>query len=194
MKTMHIIVLILVCISVLLFPGCRQGGLTHEDSVQNEDYFVNENDATESLDDERPALLGTYKVTRVVDGDTIKVGNERIRLIGIDTPESKHSDESKNVPMGETAYVYLRDLIEGKEVELFLDVQERDKYGRILAYVYLADETKTFINEQLVLNGYARVMTVPPNVMYEDVFVKGQEYAKENGLGIWEDYESAFPE
>jgi endonuclease YncB( thermonuclease family) len=131
--------------------------------------------------------------TRVVDGDTFVTGDGgKVRLIGVDTPESVSPDESKNVPFGKVAYEYAKTLIEGAEVSLVLDVQETDRYGRRLAYVYLEDGS--MFNELLVKEGYARVMTVPPNVEHEADFVAAEEYAKANGLGVWRDYENIFPE
>ena len=93
----------------------------------------------------------TYTVERVIDGDTLKLTNgERVRLIGIDTPESKPNDKAKRdskragqdietiTKMGQEATKFVKRLVtEGKEVKLEFDVQEKDKYGRLLAYVYV---------------------------------------------------------
>ena len=76
-----------------------------------------------------------------------------------------------------------RKLVNGKTVRLEFDVQEFDKYGRTLAYVYLEDGT--FVNAWLVKNGYAMVMTVPPNVKYQDLFLKLQREAREQKRGMW---------
>ncbi len=114
-----------------------------------------------------------YIVTRVVDGDTFIVDfdgvSERVRLIGIDTPESVHPDKSKNTDAGITASEYTRSLIEGKQVELEFDVQERDMYGRLLAYVYVDG---VMLNKTLLREGYAALSTWPPNVKYVDDFRK----------------------
>jgi len=105
-----------------------------------------------------------YQVERVIDGDTIKLSNgERVRYIGIDTPERGGKSS------GEEAYYANKRLVDGKKVRLEFDVQKRDDYRRLLAYVYIDD---IFVNAWLVENGYARVATFPPNVKYEKLFLK----------------------
>jgi len=126
-------------------------------------------------------------VERVVDGDTVKVvlqdeTTERIRLIGIDTPESVHPDASKNVPYGQVASDYTKSRLDGQTIGLELDVEERDQYDRLLAYVWLGDE---LINLTLVREGHAVVSTYPPNVKYVDLFTAAQTEAREAGLGLW---------
>ena len=109
----------------------------------------------------------TYKVIRVVDGDTFKINyngkEESVRLIGIDTPESVHPDASKNVVEGKSASDYAKNLLEGKDITLEFDVQERDHYGRLLAYAYFGG---TMVNKLLLQEGYAQVSTYPPNIKY----------------------------
>lgn len=128
-----------------------------------------------------------YKVIRVVDGDTIKISfndkQETIRLIGVDTPESVHSDSNKNIPEGSIASDYTKDRLEGKEVKLEFDVQPKDKYGRYLAYVYI--DGKMF-NKELLEKGYARLATYPPNVKYVDDFTKIQKEAINKNKGFWD--------
>ena len=113
----------------------------------------------------------TYRVVRVVDGDTFVVDfngtEEKVRLIGIDTAESVHPDASKNTAAGVTASEYTKSLLTGKSVELEFDVQQRDKYGRLLAYAYLDGY---MLNKKLLEDGYAVVATYPPNVKYVDEF------------------------
>lgn len=126
------------------------------------------------LDDKSSSVEnGKVYCDRVVDGDTIVVildgKKEKVRMIGIDTPESVHPDKSRNTPMGKIASKYTRDNLEGKYVALETDVQERDKYGRILAYVYLDDK---MFNKTLLEEGLAKLMTIPPNVKYADDFKK----------------------
>jgi len=125
-----------------------------------------------------------HKVTRVIDGDTFEIeGGQKVRMIGIDTPESVHPDAEKNTEFGEKASAYTKKLLEGKKVKLAKDVSETDKYGRLLRYVYLEDGT--FVNELLVKEGYAKAATYPPDVMYSDVFAKAEQYARENNKGLW---------
>ena len=131
-----------------------------------------------------PAGFDT-KIERVVDGDTLVVaGGHRVRLIGVDTPETK--DPRKPVQcFGEQASAYVSSLLrEGEGVRLVGDVEERDVYGRTLAYVYrLADGL--FVNAALVREGYAHVLTIPPNVAHADEFVTLARGARERGRGLW---------
>lgn len=110
-------------------------------------------------------------VVRTVDGDTIVVNidgqEETVRLIGIDTPESVHPTASKNTEAGVAASLFTAFFLSNRTVELELDVQERDQYGRLLAYVYT---TEGMFNEKLLRTGYASVATYPPNVKYVDRF------------------------
>ncbi|MBW2937539.1 thermonuclease family protein [Aureisphaera sp. CAU 1614] len=131
---------------------------------------------------------GFLKVTKVVDGDTFWVddGSDKgikIRLIGVDAPESRNAFKKKKGYLGKEAKSYLSNLIEGRSVKLEYDVDSLDQYGRTLAYVYLPDGT--FVNANLVKNGYAMVMTIPPNVKYSDLFLKLQIIARQNNLGLW---------
>ena len=132
-------------------------------------------------------LYGPYQVLKVVDGDTIVLDiggtEERVRLIGIDTPESVHPDKERNVPYGKIASEYTKSMLEGKEVEIELDVEERDRYGRMLAYVYLDGE---MFNKALLREGHAMVSTYPPNVKYVEEFTALQEKARNEGKGLWE--------
>lgn len=115
----------------------------------------------------------TYEVTRVVDGDTIVVNyngvEETVRLIGVDTPESVHPDKSKNTEAGFAASEFTTVYLSGQQVELEFDVQQRDQYGRLLAYVYKDGE---MFNKKLLMTGYAEIATYPPNVKYVDEFTQ----------------------
>lgn len=137
---------------------------------------------------------GKYKVTRVVDGDTFQVDfngtKEKVRLIGVDTPESVHPDVSKNVAEGKIASEYAKRKLGNKEVGLEFDVQERDVYGRLLAYVWLDGE---MYNKHLLTTGYAKVATYPPNVRYVDDFTALQKTARENNVGLWGEAEITEP-
>lgn len=126
-------------------------------------------------------------VKRVVDGDTFWVddGTEKgmkVRLIGVDTPETVHPQKPIEF-FGKEASDFVKKLLEGQKVKLEYDVQEKDHYGRALAYVYLEDGT--FLNAELVKKGYAQVMTVPPNVKFSDLFLDLQKDAREKNLGLW---------
>lgn len=122
-------------------------------------------------------------VQRVVDGDTVVLTNhEPVRYIGMDTPELHHPGKPIQ-PYAREAKEFNRHLVEGKPVRLEFDVERHDKYRRLLAYVYLEDGT--FVNAELVRQGYARILTIPPNVKYADLFLKYQREAREAGRGLW---------
>lgn len=135
-------------------------------------------------------------VKRVIDGDTLLLENDqRVRLIGIDTPEMhdseklerdarRSSQDTKAIKrMGIESYEFTRQLAQGKRVRLEFDVERYDKYKRILAYVYLADGT--FLNARIVEAGYASLLTYVPNVRYADLFLKLYNQARENRRGLW---------
>ncbi|MEA2932087.1 MAG: micrococcal nuclease [Actinomycetota bacterium] len=124
-------------------------------------------------------------VERVVDGDTLIVaGGHRIRLIGVDTPETK--DPRKPVQcFGREASAFLTDLLpQGTGVRLVGDVEPTDVYDRTLAYAYRLPDG-LFVNADLVRQGYARVLTIPPNVAHTDELVVLAEQAREAGRGLW---------
>jgi micrococcal nuclease len=129
-----------------------------------------------------------YLVTKVIDGDTFWVRNvdgsqEKVRLIGIDAPESRDTGKKKEGFYGKESKAYLTKLLINQKVRLELDVKPRDQYKRLLAYVYLADGT--FVNAHLVKNGYAMVYTVPPNVKFSKDFLKLQIEARNKNQGLW---------
>lgn len=132
--------------------------------------------------------LGYYKVNKVSDGDTFwcidnKGLKVKVRLIGIDAPESRNVFNVKKQPFGKAASTYAEDLLLHKLVRLEFDVDSLDRFGRTLAYAYLADQT--FINEKIVLDGFATALTYPPNVKHEHRFVKAQRTARQKKRGIW---------
>jgi micrococcal nuclease len=128
----------------------------------------------------------TVTVSRVVDGDTIEVspavdGNEEVRLIGIDTPETKDPSEEVE-PLGPEASAFVTDSLTGQSVGLEFDVEREDQYGRLLAYVYQGGE---MFNEVLVEEGLAQAYPYEPNTRYEGRFAAAQEEARADGIGIW---------
>ena len=134
----------------------------------------------------RPAkkTTGQYGlVKRVVDGDTIELETgEKVRYIGIDTPETKHPKKSVQC-FGKEASAFNKQLVASQKVHLEKDVSNTDRYGRLLRYVYLLDGT--FVNLVLVQDGYANVDTFPPDVKYSKVFVEAAREAREEGKGLW---------
>lgn len=122
-------------------------------------------------------------VERVVDGDTVVLSTkERVRYIGVDTPELHHPRKPVESYARE-AKAFNQNLVGGKRVRLEFDVERYDKYSRLLAYVYL--EEGTFVNAEMLRQGYARLMTIPPNVRYVDRFIQLQKEAREANRGLW---------
>ena len=140
------------------------------------------------LRDHRPTTtFGRARVVRVVDGDTIRVrlGDriERVRYIGVDTPES--------VKPGTPVQCYAKRaaaanaaLVAGRSVRLVGDVERRDRYGRLLAYVY-REPDGAFVNAQLVRDGYARTLTIAPNVAHAHQLAELAQTARRSGRGLW---------
>lgn len=134
-----------------------------------------------------PSQVGEeeVKVVRVVDGDTIEAEingkTEPVRYIGIDTPETV--DPRKPVQcFGVEASKKNKELVEGKMVRLEKDITERDKYNRLLRYIWLGD---TLINQALVEQGFAKSYSYPPDIKYQDRFVAAEKKAREDKLGLW---------
>lgn len=146
-----------------------------------ETTFIATSAATQGIEGER-AL-----VTEVVDGDTIKISNNKtIRLVGIDTPETV--DPRRPVGcFGKEASNETKGLLTNKEVILQKDVSEVDKYKRLLRYVYLPlDNGQTlFVNDYLVREGFAKVLTYPPDVKFNEQFRQAEQEARENNRGLW---------
>ena len=121
-------------------------------------------------------------VVRVVDGDTLILdGKERVRLMGVDTPETVHPNKPVEY-YGKEASAFTKKLCEGKSVSLEYDWQRQDKYGRTLAYIYLEDGT--FVNAEIVKQGYGHAYTRFP-FKYLDEFREYEKEARENGKGLW---------
>ena len=126
---------------------------------------------------------GPYYVERVVDGDTFVLqGGVRVRLLGVDTPETKHPRRPVE-PLGPEASEFVKKRIEGKLVTLQFDRERRDRYHRVLAYVYQGD---WFLNEELILAGYSRAETQYPfsNAMKRR-FKAAEENARNENRGLW---------
>ena len=127
-------------------------------------------------------------VVRVVDGDTVQVDidgqREKLRLIGIDTPETVKPDTPVQC-YGPEASAFTKQLLpEGTAVRIERDVEARDDYGRLLGYVYRADDG-LFVNLEIVAQGYASLLTFPPNVAHVDEFVAAARAAERANLGLW---------
>jgi micrococcal nuclease len=130
---------------------------------------------------------GTGRVLRVVDGDTILVAldgrSERVRYIGMDTPETVKPRTPVQC-FGKRASAANARLVAGREVRLVADAEARDRYGRLLAYVYRRSDG-LFVNAELVRGGYATPLSIPPNVRFADRFRELARGARLAGRGLW---------
>lgn len=167
---------------ILVSSGCQ----SYNESYDRQAESYNNHIKQFVLDEEIP--VGYYKVNKVSDGDTFwcldnKGLKVKVRLIGIDAPESRNAFNVKKQPFGKAASAYATELLLDQLVRLEFDVDSLDRFGRTLAYAYLADQT--FINEKIVLDGFASALTYPPNVKHEHRFVKAQRTARQKKRGIW---------
>jgi micrococcal nuclease len=123
------------------------------------------------------------KVDHVIDGDTIVfINGDHLRYVGMDTPEE--FDQRKPVQcFAKQAAEKNKQLVEGHTVKFYNDVDKQDQYGRWLGFVYLEDGT--FVNKELVSQGYAFAYPYPPDVSKSDEFAKAEAYARTNKLGLW---------
>lgn len=171
---------------------------TLEENVEKEvDIPVQEEQKTQETpviaDDTTIPLIVAY-VTAAIDGDTINVrfedgSIERVRLIGVDTPESTRTVE----PFGKEAFTFTDNELTERRVYLEFDVTERDRFGRILAYVWLTvpqsdskeQISESMFNAHLLQKGFGNIMTVPPNVKYAKEFIEFEREAREANAGLW---------
>lgn len=129
-------------------------------------------------------------VARVIDGDTIELSTgKKVRYIGVNTPELNAKSEIEKC-FALRAKKYNESLVLGKQVELVSDVNDTDRYGRLLRYVYVTNTNtnnteKIFVNAQLVEQGYAYASAYPPDVSYQDLFSSLQSQAEVSQAGLW---------
>ncbi len=178
-------------------------------------YFL-QGEQPSSVQPKHEAALDIYTVQRVIDGDTFVLSNgEKVRLTGIDTPESRvnpkaikdseRSGEDVHVinQKGKDAARFVRRLAEGKQIRLEYDIQKRDRYGRLLVYAYDVETLKTnpqlniqegmvvsgdkeiFLNGSIISSGYATPLTIPPNVKHAAFFKELYAEARSHKRGLW---------
>lgn len=170
-----------LCSAVL--TGCRFGYEFYTDSYSSEDADTEETSSDDEYDfdleiEADPSLLNECEFGRVVDGDTIIVYDEdgnklRVRLTGINAPESVHPDEEMNTEEGKQSSEFLKELLEDTEyVYLEYDVEQFDQYDRTLAYVWIETEDGDYLmlNEIMLSEGYAEPVFIKPNLKYADYF------------------------
>ncbi|UCD23009.1 MAG: thermonuclease family protein [Gemmatimonadota bacterium] len=185
---------LLLAASTLLVAGACQGreSATEQHStpqVTRDELAPHDREASSAADTVGPDTVAETAVgvpvretvpctvERLIDGDTIECrGSGSVRLIGMDTPERDQR------PYGSQATDALDAMLAGARVTLEFDVERRDQYNRLLAYVW-ADTT--LVNLAMVRDGWAVVLTYPPNVQYVDRFTQAQAEARERGAGLW---------
>jgi micrococcal nuclease len=179
--------LVLVLLALVLLAGCEgyvDDGAAGRTGGAPTDLATSRAERAAWPDPPRDAVAA--KVQRVSDGDTfvasVKGRRERVRVIGVDTPESV-APNRPDEPYGEEASDFAKRFLDGATVRLAGDAEPRDRYGRMLAYVWLADGT--FWNALLVAEGYAQQLTIPPNVTYAGLFRRLVAEARRNERGLW---------
>lgn len=180
---------ILIMLCFFFLAGCGQ------ETIEDNNNHVNSIEETimkEEIEQQKDTpLVDNFipaTVVRVIDGDTliVKLENgveERVRLLLVDTPETVHPNKPEQ-PFGREASNFAKEMMpEGSQVHIELDVGERDKYGRLLAYIWIDNK---MLNEMLLQKGLARVAYVyAPNTKYVDQFYEIQKEAQQKGIGIW---------
>lgn len=163
------------------------------DSTNHEQTGTQATDETKTEETESPTeeeyefQRAEVPLVRVIDGDTIKVKingkEENVRFLLVDTPETNHPRMSGPQPFGPEAKEFMEEFAAGGKLELELDVSERDRYGRLLAYVYVDGVSA---QEELLKRGLARVAYIyPPNTRHVDPYQAIQKKAQAEGVGIW---------
>ncbi len=136
------------------------------------------------MPDRLPPHSEPVRVVRVVDGDTLLLEDGvRVRLLGVDTPETKRPDHPVE-PFGPEASAFTREFIGSRPITLQYDRERRDRFGRVLAYVFVGDQ---LLNEELIRAGLSRAETrFPFSQSMKRCFQAAEEFARESGHGIWQ--------
>lgn len=134
--------------------------------------------------------LQKTQVKKVIDGDTIVIeSGETVRYIGVDTPETVHPKKAIQC-FGKNAAIQNKILVDKKIIYLEKDISDKDRYGRLLRYIYLPNpNSKTeviFINEYLIEQGFGQIITYPPDVKYHNKFTDAQKIAQKEKRGLWQ--------
>jgi micrococcal nuclease len=168
---------VLLALAAGAVVGAGAGGLLHGGTAG--DQAGGDHDASTGA--------GVGRVVSVVDGDTIDVRlgarREHVRYIGVDTPETKHPWKGVQC-YGQRASDFNAQLVSDELVRLVRDIERRDRYGRLLAYVYRVRDG-LFVNAELARLGYAQPLSIAPDVRYADRFADLARQAREQGRGLW---------
>jgi micrococcal nuclease len=185
-RKIFFVVAVIICVVLFAFVvawilfsfGKSKHPIISEPIISDTLPIASDTSSDELSDKNEESALVAY----IVDGDTIELENgQRVRYIGIDTPESV--DERTSVQcFGKEASKKNAELVLNKRVRLEKDVSETDKYGRLLRYVYVDD---VFVNDFLVREGYAYAASFPPDVKYRDKLHLAEQDAREANIGLW---------
>lgn len=190
-KTFYILALVIL----FSFPACtspsarlaKEKDYSVHGTIDSNKYTVRE--SPHSFTTIPPEKNRYSIVTTVIDGDTFWLDEGtptelKVRLIGVDAPETRRTRNKEIGYYAQESKNYLERLVLNRKVRLEFDVDKYDQYQRTLAYVYLEDGT--FVNAKLLKDGYAMVLTVPPNVRFVEKFLELQQEARENNRGLWQ--------
>lgn len=191
---------LLVILACFLAVGCKNISKRDIDNLikTGKEVVKVAKEISAYLENQKVNDLEVATVERVVDGDTIEVKIDgekfKVRLIGVDTPETKHPRKPVE-PYGKEASEYTKKKLEGKKVYLEKDVSDTDRYNRLLRYVWLTkpdkdaditeDMLKDNFNLTLVKEGYGKASTFPPDVKYADIIKEYQREAVKENRGLW---------
>ena len=167
----------LISLCFLISVSCNSRERHTESRKNITDISTNKNNSTKY-----------YTIKKFIDGDTFWINDGskqglKIRLIGVDTPENQARFGDPEEYFGDEASAFTKSILLNKKVRLEYDIDRTDSFGRTLAYVYLEDGT--FLNEELIKQGFAKIMTVQPNSKYAKHFYKLQVGAREDNIGLW---------
>ena len=206
LKKIFVAALLILALASVSFahPGKLDANGGHTDKETGEYHYHKGPNALQSLELRRNTVYKA-KVERVVDGDTMIVSfifddgskylKERVRFLGVNTPETVHPNKPVEY-YGKEASNFTKSELTDKTLWLQTDVEVKDRYGRMLAYVWLKEPSKkdlddeeaireNMFNAKLLLDGYAQLMTVQPNSRYSNLFVHFQREARQENKGLW---------
>lgn len=202
--TLPVILVLVLALTASAHPGKLDKNGGHYDKETGEYHYHKGPNALESLEIRRNTVYKA-KIERVVDGDTAIVSflfddgskylKERVRFLGVDTPETVHPNKPVQY-YGKEASDFTKKSLEGKTVWLQTDVGAKDRYDRMLAYVWLKEPSEKDLNDEaairkymfnarLLMDGYAQLMTIQPNSKYANIFVYLQREARQEKKGLW---------
>lgn len=180
----------ILCIILFFIPFSVSAEIFHWTDSNGTKHFSDKPQQNSQLLLSSKIRYQFHRLKKVYDGDTILLTNgEKIRLLGIDTPEVEYRNSLPQAG-GEQAKRWLIEKLANKKIRLLMDLEKKDKYGRLLAHIFT--KNKEHINLELVKKGLASVNIHPPNLKFSEDLLKAQQQAEINKLGIWQ-YEEYQP-